>query len=65
MTIGNINLTIQFKWWVRLYITAVKYFCFIFRIEPDLEKMKDFIADKGVKYGTQTVACDNNLAESK
>ncbi len=65
MTIGNIKLTFRFKWWVRLYIGVIRYFCFIFRIKPDLEKMKGFIMDKGVKYGTHTVACDNSLAEGK
>ncbi|EOF5040197.1 hypothetical protein ACK1M2_001715 [Providencia rettgeri] len=46
----TVNISMKKKWWVSPYLSALKLFCLTLRIEPNYQRVGDFIA----KYGLVT-----------
>ena len=46
----TLTLTVHFKWWVKPYINSLILFCNTTGLEPDLDKVTDFIVSKGIYY---------------
>jgi hypothetical protein len=46
----TLTLTVRFKWWVKPYINSLILFCNTAGLEPDIEKVTDFIVSKGIYF---------------
>lgn len=44
------TLTLNFKWWVNPYVNTLILFCKATGLEPDVEKITDFIVSKGIYF---------------
>ncbi|HEM6857191.1 TPA: hypothetical protein U2I44_002122 [Providencia rettgeri] len=43
-----LQISVKFKWWVNPYISTLKLFCLTLGIEPDYDKVGEFIAKRGL-----------------
>lgn len=55
----ELQISVKFKWWVNPYISTLKLFCLTLGIEPNYDKVGEFIA----KYGfvvNKAIKCQKN-----
>jgi len=45
----NIICDVKIKWWVQPMITLLKAYALVTRNTPDVDKLADFIARRGIK----------------
>lgn len=49
----ELQISVKFKWWVNPYISTLKLFCLTLGIEPNYDKVGEFIGKYGLIMGVR------------